>query len=105
MAEVRLSDVRIGFAYSVDITFPAGFLDVGDGVRMSLRRWAGEAVPVVMADVRTGDTVNLSLTPEQTSTMKPGTYIGEAVVYNGADETVLTNNRYLLDCDYSPSGA
>lgn len=106
MAEVRLAAIRIGFDYSVDITFPPGFLGVSDSVRMSLRRYVGDASPVAMADDRVGDTVTLTLTATQTVDMLPGSYIGEAIVYDTTDptiETPLTNNRYIADCDYSPS--
>lgn len=109
MAEVRLGSIRIGFDYVVEVDFPTGFLEVDEAVRMKLRRFNSDPDEVVMADERVGDTVTLSLTAAQTALMKPCSYIGEAVVYKpatpGVDEIPLTNNRYIADCDYSPSGA
>lgn len=107
MAEVRLSDIRIGFDYSVEIDFPAGFLAPEESIRMKLRRHVDDQAPFEMADDRVGDTITLSLDAAQTSQMIPCTYIGEAVVYQPATPAdagiPLTNNRYVADCDKSPS--
>lgn len=107
MAEVRLSDVRIGFPYTVEITFPAGFLAAEESVRMKFRRYVGDPDPVVLDDTRAGDSITLELTEAQTADMVPCSYIGEAIVYTPAaplDPGIpLTNNRYIANCDYSPS--
>lgn len=106
MAEVRLSAIRIGFPYTVEIDFPAGFLAAGEGVRTKFRRFLGDPSPVVPTDDRAGDSVTWELTEAQTSAMEPGTYIAEAEVYETATPLVrgvpLTNNRYIADCDHGP---
>lgn len=76
---------------------------------MKLRRFNEDPVVFEMASERVGDTVTLSLTAAQTADMVPCSYIGEAIVYQpdfpGEPEIPLTNNRYIADCDFSPSGA
>lgn len=107
MAEVRLSAIRIGFPYTVEIDFPAGFLAAGEGVRTKLRRYAGDPSPIVPADDTVGNVVTWELTEAQTAAMLPGTYIAEAEVYETATPASkgipLTSNRYLIDCDHSPA--
>lgn len=106
MAEVRLSAIRIGFPYTVEIDFPAGFLAAGESVRTKFRRFLGDPAPIVPADDRVGDVVTWELTEVQTVAMTPGTYIAEAEVYEEAMPATrgvpLTNNRYIADCDYGP---
>lgn len=107
MAEVRLSDIRIGFPYTVELDFPAGFLQAGEGVRTKFRRYVGDLNPVVPVDTRTGDTVTWELSEAQTGGMLPGSYIAEAEIYQTAfpaDPGIpLTTNRYIADCDHSPA--
>lgn len=107
MAEVPLSAIRIGFGYAVEIDFPPGFLAAGESVRTKFRRFIGDAAPVVPTDARVADTVTWELTEAQTAGMTPGTYIAEAEVYDTANPTlkgtILTNNRYIADCDHSPA--
>lgn len=106
MAEVRLSAIRIGFPYTVQIDFPSGFLAAGENVRTKFRRYVGDPSPVVPAATRAGDSVTWELTEVQTSAMTPGTYIAEAEVYDEAAPATkgvpLTNNRYIADCDHGP---
>lgn len=108
MAEVRLADLRIGFSYAVEITFPPGFLEPSERCRMKLRRYLDDPAPVDMTDERLGDDILFTLTEAETATMLPGTYIGEAIVYDAVDgaipEIPLVNNRYILSADFSPSG-
>lgn len=108
MAEVRLADIRIGFEYAVEIDFPPGFLEASERVRMKLRRFVSDPDAVAMADERAGDSILLTLTEAQTAALLPGTYIGEAIVYDSVDGSVaeipLTDNRYITSCDFSPSG-
>lgn len=107
MAEVRLSAVRIGFPYTVEIDFPSGFLAAGESVRTKFRRFVTDTSPVVPTDERVGDAVTLELSEVQTADMIPGTYIAEMEVYETAAPEIkgvlLTNNRYILDCDHSPA--
>lgn len=108
MAEVRLGAVRIGFEWSAEVKFPVGFLGATESIRMKFRRYTGDLNPIQLLDEKVdGETIDLSLTAAQTADMVPSTYIGEAVVYDtadpGFDQIPLTNNRYLIDCDYSPS--
>lgn len=107
MAEVRLSAVRIGFPYTVEIDFPAGFLAAEESVRTRFRRFTGDTVFVEPTDARVGDTVTWELVEAQTATMEPGTWIAEAEVYDTTAPELkgipLTNNRYILDCAHSPS--
>jgi hypothetical protein len=106
MAEVRLSDIRIGFPYTVQIDFPAGFLEADEGVRTKFRHYE-DAEPILPADDRVGDSVTWELTEAQTALMVPGTYTAEAEVYDitvpELKGTILTNNRYRADCDHSPA--
>jgi hypothetical protein len=107
MAEVRLSAIRIGFPYTVEIDFPAGFLQAGESVRTKFRKYAGDPNPVVATDDRVGDAVTWELTEAQTAAMESSTYVCEAEVYDTAAPelkgTILTNNRYIADCYESPS--
>lgn len=107
MAEVRLSAIRIGFPYAVDVNFPAGFLLAGESVRTKFRRHLEDPAPVVAVAARNGDTVTWTLTKEQTADMAPGSYIAEAEIFTTATPLVkgqpLTTNRYIADCDYSPA--
>ena len=108
MAEVRLGAVRIGFPYSIEVQVPVGFLEASQSLRMKLRRYAGDPAPIELTSEKLdGQSVQLSLTAAQTVDMLPGTYVGEAIVYDtldaGVPEIPLTNNRYLAECDYSPS--
>ena len=107
MAALKLASIRIGFAYAVDLNFPAGFLEAEESIRARLRKYPGAPDPVTFDSERVGDSVTISLTAEQTSTLLPGSYITEAVVYQplspGVDEQPLADNVYLIDADYSPS--
>jgi hypothetical protein len=107
MAEVRLSDIRRGFAWSATISFPPGFLAVGESVRMKLRRSVDDTSPVACTSNRVGDDVTLSLAAGVTAGMERASYTGEAVIYKplepGFSQIPLTNNRYIVDCDDSPS--
>ena len=107
MAEVVLDPIRAGFDWSCDIEYPAGFLAGDESVRMKLRRFVGSSEAFACDSIRTGDTVSLSLAGAVTDLMTEGTYIGEAVIYKPLDaaqpEIPLTTNRFLVDCDRSPS--
>jgi hypothetical protein len=107
VAEIRLASIRIGFDYAVEIDFPVGFLEAEESIRMKLRRFNEDPVAIEMLSERTGDTITLSLTAAQTADMIPCSYVGEAVVYQpdfpAEPEVPLTNNRYIADCDHSPS--
>lgn len=107
MAEVRLSAIRIGFDYTVQIDFPTGFLAAGEGVRTKFRHFVGDAAAFAPVDSRLGDSVTWELTAAQTAGMTPGTYIAEAEIYDTATPLVkgipLTTNRYIADCDHSPA--
>lgn len=108
MAEVRLPDLRIGFAYGADMIFPAGFLAVGESIRAKLRQYPGQTIPdAVFASNRVGDTVELTLNAAQTAALKPGTYLTEAVLYVPAapatPEIPITDNTFRIEANYSPS--
>jgi len=110
MPEVRLPPVRKGFAYSTDVTFPAGFLQPGETIRASLSRWPG-AVPEADFDVSLlGDTFTLSLAVVDTQDLVSGvTYQTELVLYPsatpGVGEVPLTDQLYTIEVTDSPSGA
>jgi hypothetical protein len=107
MAEVRLTPIRPGFDWSVDIEYPSGFLAVDESVRMNLRPYADSAAEAVCSSQRIGDTVTLSLDAAQTALLQLGTLIGEAVIFKPTDpfyhEIPLTTNRFLVECEPSPS--
>jgi len=110
MTEIRLPDLRPGFGYAADLNFPSGFLTPTERVRASLRRYPGQPVPdAVFADSRLGDTITIQLTAAQTSTLKPGTYLTEAVIYvpgaPAAAEIPLVDNQFRIEANYSPSSA
>lgn len=104
MAEVRLANLRIGFDYAADLNFPAGFLAPGESVRGKLRRFPGGPLIAAFLDERFADTVTWSLLAATTAAIKPGTYISEGIIYDGAgNQTPLADNVFLIDADYSPS--
>lgn len=105
--DVTLPPIRIGFEYSVEVDFPAGFLQAGEGVRTKLRRYVGDTEVAIPTDSRDGDIVTWELSEMQTGDMPPGQYQAEAEIYDtanpGMSGTILTDNRYIIDCNRSPS--
>jgi hypothetical protein len=106
MPDTKLPPIRIGFGYTVEIDYPAGFLAAGEGVRTKLRRWVDDTA-FVPTDTRNVDTVLWELTEEQTADMPVGEYYAEAEIYDTANPAatgvLLTDNRYVFLCDHSPS--
>lgn len=107
MPEVRLSDIRVGYSWTGEVTYPTGFLAAGESVKLSLKRHVEAPVVFLCNDERVGDVVTWSLSGGLTGNMTPGTYIGEAVVYKPLDASYepipLTTNRYILEADDSPA--
>src|SRR4051794_15766642 len=99
MADIPLASIRIGYSYSVEIDFPAGFLQVDESVRTRFRRYVGDPLVVTPTDSRTGDNVTWELTEAQTADMAPGTYYAESELYDTTDPgtkgEILTDNRYV----------
>lgn len=110
MADIPLPPIRPGYGWSVQINYPAGFLQLGEGVRTKLRRYVGDPDPVIPDDSRNADPatqITWDLTEADTVDLLPGTYYAEAEIYTVADPTskgqFLTDNRYVIRCDHSVS--
>lgn len=104
MADIPLAPIRIGYPYSVQLDFPAGFLQAGEGVRTRLRRFVGD-LPIEVVDERDGDSIIWSI--EDTSAIPAGQYLAEGEIYDTADPatagTMLTDNRYTINAQHSVS--
>lgn len=107
MAEYRLANLRIGFDYAADVTFPAGFLGANESVRAKLRKFRGSTESWPFTDSRVGDTVTLDLPVASQTGIVPGLYMTELVIYDtlnpATPEIPLADNVYLIEADYDLS--
>lgn len=107
MAEYNLPDLRIGFAYGVELDLPDNFLTVNESIRAKLRKYRGQVVAdATFASSLTGSKINLDLTALETADLTPGEYITELVIYDTTDPNVPETaipDTYKLQADYSPS--
>ena|SRR5690348_1941194 len=110
MPDVPLPPIRPGYGWSVEIDYPAGFLQAGEGVRTKLRRYVGDPDPVVPGDSRDADPatkITWELTEAETANLPAGTYYAEAEIYTVATPAdkgqFLTDNRYVIRCQDSVS--
>lgn len=108
METVRLEPpIRIGFPWELALTFPAGYLAVGDEVRASLRRNPADQTPAAECGFsRDGDVVTLSLAKADTAALQPQDLIMDLVlVTSSAEEHAITSPRFLVPVQHHATKA